>query len=201
TFDTSSNKIFVQAAPAELAEIRALVDRIDNAVNMATNEIRIVPLRIALADDVARLLSEAIGLGVTTPVVPPATAPTGAGILGGAGGLQPGGIGGGFGGGGLQPGGFGGGLGGAGGFQPGGIGGGFGGAGGFQPGGIGGGFGGGGGLQPGGGALGGALGGLGGLGAAGGLAGRATTTTGNVAGTIQTQSTSGRFFSKERKLF
>ncbi len=186
TYDISTNALFVLAAPAELAEVKRMVERIDTATSAAVNDIRIVPVHNALSDDLARLLTEAIALGVAQPTVATttfsqSTGTTGAGALG----AQPGG----FGGGGIVGGGFGGG-------QPGGLGGGFGGGGfaGGQPGGLGGaGLGGAG-----------ALGALGGAGrtTAGGLAGAAGTTSG-LGGTIATKTTSLRFLSTKAggKLF
>jgi type II secretion system protein D len=131
TWDDGSNTLFVQAAPADLAEIKSLVEYLDTNPSASINELRIVPLKYGLADEVSNLILRAISLGIV-----PATG-GGAGIVPTTGGL---GAGGGFGGG---PGGFGagGGLGGpGGGFGAGGFGGGgLGGAGlGVAPGGIGG---------------------------------------------------------------
>src|SRR5262249_38720480 len=86
TEDDSATTGFVQAAPADLLEIRGLIERIDNTVSSAVNDVRIVPLRNALADELANLLLQAISQ-VTTPST------TGApGIVPGAGAL-PGGAG------------------------------------------------------------------------------------------------------------
>src|SRR5262249_55894862 len=155
SFDTSSNAVIVQAAPADLADIRAMVERLDSAMSQSWNSMRIFHLQNALSDDMARILGETLSQGVLTPSVPTTTftqAPGGA-----AGGFGGGFAGGGFAGGGIGGGGFGGGGFGGGGFAGGGIGG---AGGGFAGGGIGGGgFAGG---QPGGFGGGGALGGAGG---------------------------------------
>jgi type II secretory pathway component GspD/PulD (secretin) len=99
TYDDSTNTVFVQAAPADLEEIRGLIDRLDKFVSSAVNELRIVPLRNSLADELAVLLQQAISRGVaapTTGAVPGAG--LGLGQLGGFGGLgglgQLGGLGG-----------------------------------------------------------------------------------------------------------
>lgn len=93
TFDEPSNTVFVQAGPADLLEIRELIDRIDNSVSSAINDLKIVPLKNAIADDLAQLLSRAIAEGTATPSAT-AGLPTQATGLGGIGGQQqPGGLG------------------------------------------------------------------------------------------------------------
>jgi type II secretion system protein D len=69
TFDASSNTVFVQAGPADLAEIKGLIDKIDGWVSSATNDLRIVHLRNALADE----LTNTILTAITSGVVPPGT--------------------------------------------------------------------------------------------------------------------------------
>jgi len=78
TLDESSNTVFVQAAPTDLAEIRDLIWRVDNAVSNAVNDLRVVYLRNALADELATLLNRAVSEGVVVP-----------GPLGAAGGAAP----------------------------------------------------------------------------------------------------------------
>jgi type II secretory pathway component GspD/PulD (secretin) len=191
TYDDPSNTLFVQAAPADLAEIKSLIERIDSTVSSAVNDLRVVPLRNALSDEVVTILLRALS------VSPTAGAPGAAGGAGGA----PGGAG--FGGG---PGlGVGGGLGAGGGFGGGagrGPGGGF--AGGAGPGGfgIGGAGAGGAGRGPGGGGAfglapggGGAL-GIGAPGGAGaGAAGAAGAAGVGGATSTNTKTTSIRFIS------
>jgi type II secretion system protein D len=65
--DDSSNTIFVQAAPGDLADIAALIARVDTFENPSKNELRIVPLRAAVSDDLAALLLRAISQGVLPP--------------------------------------------------------------------------------------------------------------------------------------
>ncbi|HEY1379629.1 MAG TPA: secretin N-terminal domain-containing protein, partial [Gemmataceae bacterium] len=69
TFDASTNTVFVQAAPADLDEIRGLIERLDSTLSVATNEVRIVKLHNALADELANTIITAI----TSGVVPPGT--------------------------------------------------------------------------------------------------------------------------------
>ncbi|MFO0846804.1 MAG: secretin N-terminal domain-containing protein, partial [Gemmataceae bacterium] len=114
TADDSTNTVFVQAAPADLTEIKEFIDYFDKTPSAALNELRIVPLRNGLADEVANLIIRAISQGI----VPSAAGATGGGIVptvGGAGALGGGGFaGGGFAGGGALGGALGGGaLGGA----------------------------------------------------------------------------------------
>src|SRR5262249_31167300 len=86
TFDDSTNTVFVQAAPADLAEIRGLIERMDTMESPAVNDMRIVPLRYAMSDDLANLLLQAIAQGYT-----PATTTGAPGIVpGAAGGGVPG---------------------------------------------------------------------------------------------------------------
>jgi type II secretion system protein D len=101
TFDDSTNTVYVQAAPADLAEIRGLIERLDTMESPAVNDMRIVPLRYALSDDLANLLLQAIAQGYTpatttgAPGIVPGAA--GGGIPGAgaaAGAIRPGGVGG-----------------------------------------------------------------------------------------------------------
>ena len=85
TWDDASNTVFVQAAPGDLAEIRDLIERIDSTVSSAVNDIRLVPLRNGLADDVANLILRAVAQGVQ-PTAGAGIAPT-AGGFGGTGGI------------------------------------------------------------------------------------------------------------------
>src|SRR5207245_1543123 len=71
TSDVSSNTLYVQAAPADLAEITELVRRIDTTVSAAVNVIRIVPLRNVVADELASILLTAINEGVASPTAAP----------------------------------------------------------------------------------------------------------------------------------
>ena len=80
TFDVATNTVFVQAAPADMAEIRDLIQYLDTDVSHAVNNLRIKRLKHAVAADVAALLQRAIGYGVA-----PQTQQTGGGGGTGAG--------------------------------------------------------------------------------------------------------------------
>ena len=65
TFDAQSNTVFVQASPADMEHIRSLIERMDTE-SSAISVMRVVPLRNAVSDDLARLLTVAIANGVLT---------------------------------------------------------------------------------------------------------------------------------------
>jgi type II secretion system protein D len=73
THDDASNTIMVQASPADLAEIRSMIERIDSMVSNAVNELRIIPLHNALPDELANTLMAAITQGVVAPTTAPTT--------------------------------------------------------------------------------------------------------------------------------
>jgi type II secretory pathway component GspD/PulD (secretin) len=107
TYDLGSNTVFVQASPSDMAEIRAIIERVDGFSSSAVNEVRLINLKNAVADDVALLVQRTIADVLTGT---PTTSAAGAGGLGagGAGGLGAGGLGaGGLGTGGLGAGGLG----------------------------------------------------------------------------------------------
>lgn len=58
--DFRSNTLVVSAAPRELAEIAAIVKRIDVAQATAVDEVRVFPLRSGVAADLAEVLRQAI---------------------------------------------------------------------------------------------------------------------------------------------
>jgi general secretion pathway protein D len=90
THDDSTNTLIVQAAPADLADIRHLVDMIDTGEPLSTNDIRIVGLRFALSDDMSALLLRAIQTGVaSTTLTTPTPTPT-PGLPGAVPGAAPG---------------------------------------------------------------------------------------------------------------
>lgn len=101
TYEDSTNTIFVQAAEADFRDIQKTIEFIDENFSAAISEIRIVPLKNALPDELTNLLITAISQGVVTPGTAVPTAAQGAGIFGGAGGGFGGGAAGGFGGGGI----------------------------------------------------------------------------------------------------
>jgi general secretion pathway protein D len=90
TYDDNTNTVFVQAAPADLAEIKSLIERIDSPTVGPVSELRIVRLNAAVALELADLLTRAISEGVVFPT-------GGGGLqgqqgLGGLGQQQPGGV-------------------------------------------------------------------------------------------------------------
>jgi general secretion pathway protein D len=106
TYDDGTNTVFVQAAPADLVEIRSLIEHIDTTFSNAVNDLRVVPLRNALAEDLAAIITRAVtenytetsgtaagtagGAAPTAPGGPLGGAGPGAtGLLGGVGGNQP----------------------------------------------------------------------------------------------------------------
>lgn len=72
TADNRSNTVIVQAAPADLAEIRDLIQRIDGSVSSAVNDLRIIRLNNALADELANTLIQAIKQGIAPAAAAPA---------------------------------------------------------------------------------------------------------------------------------
>ncbi len=81
TFDDHNNSlIFVQAPPADLEHIRGMIEQIDTPENNNSEvELRVVPLRSAVSDDLAKLLIASIADGVLTAVPSrPRSAPAGA---------------------------------------------------------------------------------------------------------------------------
>jgi type II secretion system protein D len=86
TYDDGTNTIFVQAAPADLMEIRGLIEHIDTITPGSMNEMRIVPLRSAVADDLALVISHAVteNYTETTGVLSTGTGVGAAGAFGAA---------------------------------------------------------------------------------------------------------------------
>lgn len=82
--DVRTNAIIVQARPRDLTEIVALVESLDSSESATVSQVRIIPLKSALAEEVAETLQIAIQ-GVLNP---PRTTTTG---QGGGGGLFGGG--------------------------------------------------------------------------------------------------------------
>ncbi len=95
TSDVNTNTVIVQAGEADMAEIKSLIERIDEAVSSAVNELRIVPLRAATADELATLLATALAQGTVMPSTGTAAfvqrTGTGLGAGGFPGAQQPGG--------------------------------------------------------------------------------------------------------------
>ncbi len=112
TYDMNTNTVFVQAAAADMEDIRELIERIDTTIAKSVNELRLFYLRYSLSDEVAAIIGRAISDGTLIGSATPGSFPaaTGGGAVGGFG------AGGGIGGGAGAIGGFGagGGIGGAG---------------------------------------------------------------------------------------
>ncbi|MBI3410657.1 MAG: hypothetical protein HY040_20160 [Planctomycetes bacterium] len=92
TYDDSVNRVFVQASPADLLEIRGLIEQLDSTESSALNDLRIIPLRNAVADDLALTLVRALsdGFTLTTPGTTtglPGAVPGGGAFPGGLGAL------------------------------------------------------------------------------------------------------------------
>jgi type II secretory pathway component GspD/PulD (secretin) len=64
--DARTNSVIVNASPKELAEVTQLVREIDNKQSRATAQVRVVPLKNALADDLTEFLNSVIQ-GVVSP--------------------------------------------------------------------------------------------------------------------------------------
>jgi len=60
TADARSNAVIVQASPRDMAEVAALIQRIDTTQSAAVNEIRIIQLRNTPATEVAAVINDAI---------------------------------------------------------------------------------------------------------------------------------------------
>jgi len=65
TSDLRSNALVVQAAPRDLAEVAAMIAKIDTPDSDAVNELRVFKLSHTLAADLARTLSDAIQTQIT----------------------------------------------------------------------------------------------------------------------------------------
>ena len=84
TSDVRTNAVIVQASPRDQAEVARLITQIDQETTAAENELRVFPLKNALADDLAPVLQAAL-LGEAA-----ATGQTGLGAAAGAVAGQPG---------------------------------------------------------------------------------------------------------------
>ncbi len=92
--DATTNSILVQAAPADLTQIREIVAKLDSKESGAINDVRIFKLTNQLSDDMAALLQTAITQAVgasagaagrpPTPTIPGLQAPTQPGAAGAA---------------------------------------------------------------------------------------------------------------------
>lgn len=60
TSDYRSNSLIVQASPRDLDEVGKLIEELDRATSDAVNEVKIVPLKNALAEELGPVLQDAI---------------------------------------------------------------------------------------------------------------------------------------------
>ena len=67
TWDDGSNTVFAQASYADLVDIKGLIDHIDTQPSKAINELRVVKLTSAVAQDLATILQTSLGGLVVTP--------------------------------------------------------------------------------------------------------------------------------------
>jgi type II secretory pathway component GspD/PulD (secretin) len=67
THEDSTNTVYVQAAPADLAEISDIIARIDTSVSAAVNEIQIVPLKNVTSDEMQAIIQQAINQATAVP--------------------------------------------------------------------------------------------------------------------------------------
>jgi type II secretion system protein D len=68
TFDAASNTVYVQASKADLEDVEALLREWDTAESKAVSEVRIFPLRSAVATELAQVISNALTAQVLNPL-------------------------------------------------------------------------------------------------------------------------------------
>ena len=68
--DARTNSVIVQARPRDLEEVRRLIEELDQVGSKAVNQIKLIPLKNAVADDMATLLN----LALQSVISPPAQA-------------------------------------------------------------------------------------------------------------------------------
>jgi general secretion pathway protein D len=66
TADFRTNSLLVQAAPRDMAEVSALIQRMDDPTSAAENELRVVPLKNTIAEEMAQVLQSALTASLTT---------------------------------------------------------------------------------------------------------------------------------------
>jgi type II secretion system protein D len=87
--DSRTNSVIVQARPRDLEEVRRLIGELDQVGSQAVNQIKLIPLKNAVADEMAELLN----LAIQSVISPPQQVRTQQGVGGGFG-TQGGGFGG-----------------------------------------------------------------------------------------------------------
>lgn len=65
TADYRTNSLIVQASPRDLAEVNALIQRMDDPTSAAENELRVVPLKNTLATEMQQVLQNALTASLT----------------------------------------------------------------------------------------------------------------------------------------
>ena len=83
--DSRTNSVIVQARPRDLEEVRRLIDELDQVGSNSVNQIKLIPLKNAVSDDMATLLNLALQSVISPPAQ--ARAAQGGGQGGGQGGL------------------------------------------------------------------------------------------------------------------
>ncbi|MBC7815852.1 MAG: hypothetical protein IAG10_03015, partial [Planctomycetaceae bacterium] len=71
--DSRTNSVIVQARPRDLEEVRRLIEELDQVGSKSVNQIRLIPLKNAIADDMATLLNLAIQSVISPPQQPRTT--------------------------------------------------------------------------------------------------------------------------------
>lgn len=80
--DSRTNSVIVQARPRDLEEVRRLIDELDQVGSQSVNQIKLIPLKNAVADEMAELLNLAIQ-SVISPPQQVRTQQGGGGVFGG----------------------------------------------------------------------------------------------------------------------
>lgn len=66
TADYRTNSLIVQASPRDLAEVAALIQRMDDPTSAAENELRVIPLTNTMAEEMQQVLQSALTATMTT---------------------------------------------------------------------------------------------------------------------------------------
>ncbi len=86
--DSRTNSVIVQARPRDLEEVRRLIDELDQVGSQSVNQIKLIPLKNAVADEMAELLNLAIQSVISPPQQVRTQQGGGGGFGGGVGGGQ-----------------------------------------------------------------------------------------------------------------
>ncbi len=65
--DSRTNSVIVQARPRDLAEVKRLIDELDQAGSKSVSQIKMIPLKNAVADELAEVLNLAIQSVISPP--------------------------------------------------------------------------------------------------------------------------------------